>query len=199
MAKKKKQTPSKVTFLSPIGIAVHPKLTQPDTTGQYADGKYKTKLRVSPDAKGLQEYVAFLKKSAHELLPGYEEDELKYGFKIEDDGNYLFSFKSKFAPAIIDPKNNPINLRKLGPDFRIGGGSKLRIAGVLWPYEGKDDDGVSQQMNQVQLLKLVAGRDSMFEAVDDDDADFDAEAFAAENAGNGTEDDSGSSDNGLGI
>lgn len=200
--KKKAKTSSKVEFISPPLVAVYPWLTHPDTgNSKYADGKYKTGGRAAPDTKGLQEFVAFLKKNGMEMHPGQEEGDLKFGFKIEDDGTYLFKFKSKFAPAIIDPKNQPINVKKLGPDFRIGGGSVIKVAGVLFKYEGKDGepDGISLQMNQVKLLKLVAGRASMFTDEEEEDADFDADAWAAENVSGEEATEASSDDNDLGI
>jgi hypothetical protein len=178
MAKKSKKKASKITFVSPLGTFQYPKLTHPDTEGQYADGKFKTKLVVPPTAKGLQEFIAHLLASAKSLLPDSEEEELNLGYKVDDEGNYVFQFKSKFQPAIIDPSNKPVSIKKLGPDFRIGGGSKGRVAGVLFPYENKDGDGISLQMNQVQLTSVVAGRASMFE--DEVEGDFDPSEFAGE-------------------
>jgi hypothetical protein len=162
---------TKVKFISPIGTAQYPHLTTPDTTGKYADGKFKTKL-VVPAKEGGEEFAKFLRDTAKELT-GLKSPEVS--IKQDDDGNYVFSFKSKFCPAVIGPDNKPINLKKLDAEFRIGGGSRIRVGGECFPYE----KGISLQMKQVQIISVVTGRQSMFDEVE---GDFDPSEYAGEAA-----------------
>lgn len=160
---------AKIKFISPIGTANYPHLSSPDLTGKYADGKFKTKLSMSGEVAA--PFIQFLRDAAKTMVPDVKVPKL--GFKIEEDGSVTFSFKSKFAPAVIDPGNAAVNLKKLGDDFRIGGGSKVRIAGELFAY----DEGISLQMKQVQVLSIVTGRQSMF---DEAEGDFDASEYVDE-------------------
>jgi hypothetical protein len=179
---KKKGGGKKVYFTSPIGTFQHPHLTAPDTFGEYGDGKYKTKLRVEKTAKGVTEFISFLEDMAKKLLPFTEDETLRCGYKEgtgDDEGFYIFSFSSKFQPALVGPDNKPIDLKKMPKDFNIGAGSTGRIGGELFPYEHKDGDGVSLQMKQVQLATYVkGGRQSMFE--DTIEGDFNPEALEGE-------------------
>lgn len=151
---------AKITFVSPIGTARYPHITTPDSTGQYADGKFKTKLVVpKEDAASLVDRLKTLAK---------EHKVSKLPF-TEEDGDIVFSIKSKFKPLVFDAKNNEV--KKV--DLRVGGGSKLRVAGIVYPY----DKGLSLQMKQVQIIDLQDGSDAMFEAAEGsfDASDFDGE------------------------
>lgn len=152
---------AKITFVSPVGTARWPHITQPDNTGQFADGKFKTKLVVSK--KDAEPLVARLKELAKEhkvsMLP-FKEDP-------DDPSNIVFTIKSKYKPLVVDTKKNEVTK----PDLRIGGGSKLRIGGVIFPWA----KGLSLQMNQVQVLELVDGQNVMFDEVE---GSFDASDFA---------------------
>ena len=148
---------AKITFVSPIGTARYPHITTPDSTGQYADGKFKTKLVVpKKDAATLVEHLkAVAKEHRVSKLPFTEEV-----------GDVVFSIKSKFKPLVFDAKNNEV--KKV--DLRVGGGSKLRVAGIVYPY----DKGLSLQMKQVQIIDLQDGGDAMFEEAE---GSFDASDF----------------------
>lgn len=148
---------AKITFVSPVGTARYPHITTPDNTGQYADGKFKTKLVVpKKDAAPLVEHLKTIAK---------EHKVAKLPF-TEEDGDVVFSIKSKFKPLVFDAKNQEV--KKV--DLRVGGGSKLRVAGIVYPY----DKGLSLQMKQVQVLELQDGSDAMFEAAE---GSFDASEF----------------------
>lgn len=158
---------AKLTFVSPIGTARYPHITTPDNTGQYADGKFKTKLVVpKKDAAALVEHLKGLAK---------EHKVSKLPF-TEEDGDVVFNIKSKFKPLVFDAKNHEV--KKV--DLRVGGGSKLRVAGVVYPY----DKGLSLQMKQVQVLELQDGSDAMFEAAE---GSFDASEFDAGDTGSSFE------------
>lgn len=156
---------SKLTFVTPVGTARWPHITRPDTTGQFADGKFKVKLIVPK--KDVEDFVRSLKELAKEhkvsMLP-FKEDK-------EDPSNYEFSIKSKFKPLIVDAKKNEVKK----PDLFIGGGSKLRIGGVIFPWA----KGLSLQMKQVQVLDLVEGGNVMF---DEAEGSFDASELEGDEA-----------------
>ena len=170
-------------FISPKGIAKYPHFLEPDTQGKFPTGKYSTKLIMSPaDAKPL---IAVIDAMAKGLKSG--DPKLPYKFELVKDGeakkksgNIQFSFSSKFAPVLMDGKNQPINLKKMAKDFDIGSGSTVRIAGELYSY----DTGISLQMQQVQLLDLVNGRESKFDA--DDEGTFDGSEYEDDSSPQGS-------------
>lgn len=156
---------------SPIGIARYPNITQPDSFGKYADGKFKTQLVVSKkDAAPMVESLKALAKEnkvAH--LP----------FK-EDGDSIVFKFKSKYRPMIVDARNKKVE--KL--DLRIGGGSKIRVGYTVYPY----DKGLALQMTHVQVLALEEAGESIFEPAEDGTFDAstlgkDADAGVFEDSG----------------
>lgn len=141
----------KIPFVTPIGIAKYPHLSSPDSTGKFADNKYKTKLIVSKkDAKPL---IDNLKATAKAL----GVSKMPFADDPEDSDNVIFTAKSKYKPATFDTKKKEVK-----GDIRIGGGSKLRLAGVVFPY----DTGLSLQLKQVQVVELVDGADSMFDEIE---------------------------------
>lgn len=154
---------AKLTFVSPIGTARWPHITRPDSTGQFADGKFKVKLIVPK--KDAEDFVRNLKELAKEhkvsMLP-FKDDK-------DDPSNYEISIKSKYKPLIVDAKKREVTKA----DLRIGGGSKLRIGGVIFPWA----KGLSLQMKQVQILELVDGQDVMF---DEAEGSFDATELAGD-------------------
>jgi hypothetical protein len=80
-----------INFVSPIGIARFPKIDAPDTTGQYADNKYKTELVLSDaDTKA---FKATLQAAVKQLLPN--EKNVRIPMKTsKKDGVVSFIFKS---------------------------------------------------------------------------------------------------------
>lgn len=166
---------SKTMFITSAGTTNYPHITAPDTEGQYATNKFSTKLIMSPEAAKplidlIQSVVSTHKAGKNCKLP-YKPETRKDGDTAKPTGMLQFSLSSKYAPALMDSKNNPINLKKMGDDFFIGSGSKVKIAGEVYSY----DKGVSLQMRQVQLLNLVNTAASMFEA--DEDGNFDGSDY----------------------
>lgn len=150
----------KIPFVSPVGVARYPHITTPDSTGKYADNKFKVQVLIPK--KDAEPLVANLKKLAKELgvskMP-FKEDK-------DDPSMLVFVAKSKFKPLVFDAKRNEV--KKV--DLRVGAGSKLRVGGVVFPY----DTGLSLQMKQVQIIDLVDGANAMF---DEMEGSFDANEF----------------------
>jgi hypothetical protein len=144
---------AKVTFTTPIGVARFPKISKPDTTGDYADNKYKTDLVLdSADLKQVKQTITeFAKKEYGDLknikLPFGEAKDKETGETTE-----FVRFKSARKPVIIDAKRN-----KVPDDVEIYGGSKIRVGGTLNAYKKAGNKGVNIYLNAVQVIDLVTG------------------------------------------
>jgi hypothetical protein len=144
---------AKVNLVTPIGVARFPKISQPDTTGQYADNKYKTDVVFSDaDTKALKaQIVAFAKKELSSVnepqLPIKEAKDKETGEVVT-----FVRFKSKTKPMIIDAKKN-----RVPADVTIGGGSKVRIGATMSTYAKGPNKGVTLYLNAVQVVELHAG------------------------------------------
>lgn len=187
MSKKNTKT---INWMTPWFTARFPKLQQPDTQGQYADGKFKTDAIFEGDV--LTEANEKLTEAFNTFWPGkdlnlpiktfYANKEDKAAKKNpQGDG---ITMKSKRKPAILDAKKNRI------PDnVKIGGGSIMRAATAISPYEktekvkvkdaktGKvttvDETlyGVTVYVNAVQIRELKEGGFGA-EAFDEDEEGF---------------------------
>ena len=154
----------------PLGTAMYPHLTSPDLVGEYADGKYKTKVVVdkaaAADAIGIIEALA--KDKGVSGMP-FKDDK-------EDPSKVVFNCKSKYEPVIYaaDGKTRikPVE------GFDIGSGSTIRVMCELFPYQ----KGVSLQLKQVQLVHLVEYERSVFDAVEG--GTFDGSGFAPATSNN---------------
>jgi hypothetical protein len=176
---------AKVYFLTDAGIAQYPHIVEPDTEGQYATGKHTTKLVMSPEKaapliKQIDAMAEDHKVGKKNCKLPYKDDTRKDGDTVVKTGNIRFTMSSKFAPALIDPRNKPIKIKKLNDDFDIGAGSRIRVAGEIYPY----DKGLSLQMSQVQILDLVSGRQSRFDA---QDGSFDGSEYTDDDDGDTTQ------------
>lgn len=174
MAKKEK-------FITPVGIAVWPKLDEVDVY-QPVDKKgrpngaekrrYITRIKFSDT--DLATVQAYLKQKAAELLPDAENAKLPIK-KDKKTGELSLEATSgeKYRPAVFDAKNN-----KIPGGLPIGGGSKIRLDLSINAYEGFGG-GVNLYINAVQVLDLVekgVGKSSFEEA---DGFEFDGDEAAA--------------------
>jgi hypothetical protein len=183
----------KERFITPVGIAIYPKLNtvdvyQPvDKKGRPSGAekrRYITRLGFE-NQDDLAKVQAFLKKKAAELLPDVEDPKLPIK-KNKKDGSLSLEATSgeKYRPAIFDAKNN-----KLPASVVIGGGSKLRLDVSINAYDGFGG-GINLYLNAVQVLELVEGGQSKsqfeeadgfaYEGKDEDEA---AEGFPSETTG----------------
>lgn len=173
---------AKKSFTTPIGVARFPKISKPDTTGEYADNKYKTDLVLSDDElKAINaQLVAFAKEkfSADEVkaIVGTDNWPIKsVKDKETKEVTKCIRFKSKRKPLIVDAHKNKI------PDtVEIMGGSKVRIGYVPSTYTSPKK-GVNLYLNAVQVIELVQGFDvNDFEDYDGEDAYDATEGFDSE-------------------
>lgn len=148
---------TKIKFTSPFGSALYPHISSPDTVGQYADNKYKTKLVADLSAPGIQEFITKIDEAAS-AIHGAKGAKLYKPYVIDEDaGEVTFIFKTQYAPAIFDARNNAVK------NLKVGSGSILRILGQFVEFE----KGISAQFNQVQIRELNSQGSSGFDAVDD--------------------------------
>jgi hypothetical protein len=148
-----------------VGTAVFPKITKPDTTGKFADGKHKTGFAPDDAAE-----TAALKKKLRDFAAECGIENPKLPIKTDKkDGTVSFNFKtSKGRPVVFDSQGNKIPPNKV-PD--IFGGAKLRIAYTMTNY----DEGVSLWLDGVKLLSNPS-RTVAFTTDDTGDFVFDPDA-----------------------
>lgn len=166
---------NKIKIKTPFGIAVYPKISQPDTYGDFADGKFKTKLEF--DGSDLARVRKQLTDIAAELLPKVKRPKLP--IQTLPDGREVLIAKTKNRPPVFDTRNNPIP-KKVG----IGGGSIIRIECTVGTYPKGNPTGINLYLNSVQVKKLVEYTPGghfdevddgyVYEGGDEDDEDIDS-------------------------
>jgi hypothetical protein len=184
MASSKKKTET-IKFVTPVGEFRWPKVSQPDTKGKYADGKFKTAMVFSDEDH--KKVVARLTDAAKQLLGENAKDctmpvrEFK-NKDTEEVQEVGINFKSKYRPAVFDAKK-----KKLPEGVTIGNGSEGRIVGVIFSWDkttkvkGKNvtEYGISIRLGDVQITKLQEGG-SMGNGADFDD---DVEGYEYDGSG----------------
>lgn len=174
-------------FTSPAGVAVWPRLNQPDKRFN-ADGDYKTTLRLKRTDPGVEQFLADLKEAFDEHV-ATETDTLKKskgkGQKIKvcdppwkevvdkesgettGEVDVKFSLKAivkpkegaafEQSPALFDAQKKPVSKSVL-----VGGGSRIRVGGSIYCWHtAAIGCGISLRLRAVQLLDLVApGQDA---------------------------------------
>jgi DNA-directed RNA polymerase len=176
-----------VPFVTEVMTARYPKLSEPDTKGEYADGKYKTEA--TADEAYTETFQEAIQAVADEYFAGKKNVHLPW--KETKEGAIAFNFKSpKKKPMLTDSKGKPL---KQGTVVR--GGSLIRIAGVIAAWEKGAKRGVSLWPDAVRVLKLSEGFDAnaAFGAAEDGfDADeYEPTAFGDEEGTDETADTSG--------
>lgn len=155
-------------FVTNVMTARYPKLSEPDTKGEYADGKYKTEA--TADEAYTEQFQEQIQAYADTYFAGKKGVHLP--FKETKEGAIAFNFKSpKKKPQLTDAKGKAL---KEGTVIR--GGSLIRIAGVLAGWEKGAKRGVSLWPDAVRVIKLSEGFDAnaAFGAAEDG---FDADEY----------------------
>ena len=158
----------KDSFKTGVVTLQYPKILTPDTYGDQADGRYKTRWTMEATAsKKLQE---FLKKKAAAAFP--DKKGIKYPWKTDEEtGEVSFTAGSKYQPLTVDAKN-----KKVPSALKIGGGTKANLAIGLNPFKDKMGAArLSLYLNAVQIIELVEwqskAQESPFEASEGFEAD----------------------------
>lgn len=167
MADKKKSTKT-VSIITPFGTLRYPKISQPDTKGEYADGKHKTDIVFSDE--DYKSYEKKLKAAAKQLAPeGTDPDSLKLPLYDEWEEGKGTRAKSQYKPVILNGKNQEIAEKK-----QIGGGTiaRLAVAAAFYPKKGKNPAGLTLYLNKVQIKTLVEYQGGgEFDEIEGDEAD----------------------------
>lgn len=148
----------RISFVSPIGTAVFPHITQRDTEGKYATKKYGTRLELSPEdfARVKAELTRIAKDETFEVKTP------KMPFKKNKDEELCQIYAStQHLPLVIDSKKNKIvdpekiknvdspqaqeALRRL----EVWGGSRIRLGCSVYNY----GEGLSLQLETVQVIE----------------------------------------------
>jgi Single-stranded DNA-binding protein, Bacteriophage T7 len=164
-------------FVSPVGVAVFPRLNEPDFKFE-ADGMYSVKLALEgPAATELINMLQARIEAAHEFYleevrkkrPATQELKLadpSFSPEVDDKGartgRTLFNFKRKakvtsksgkvyeFSPALFDSHRDP-----LPSDTLVYGGSRIKVSFQAPPfYVASLGVGVKLQLAGVQVLEL---------------------------------------------
>ena len=121
-------------LFSPLATAGFAHLQEPDSVGDYADGKWKIQLYFEDNAefREFRDAVMLLYKGGREP------------FKEQEDGTFLLNPKTAHKPSIVDAKLQPIT-------DDVYKGSKVIASVTPAPYEG----GLTTYLNAVQVIELV--------------------------------------------
>ena len=140
-----------VAFTSAKGTAQYPWLNKADFQYDKA-GQFKVNLRVAnDDAKPLMESI----KAAAEEAFGKDASNARMPYKQDaETGEIIFTAKSKFKPKLVDSTGALIGSAS---EPAIYGGSKLKVAGTMYPYNAGGGIGISLQLAGVQILELSEG------------------------------------------
>lgn len=141
-------------FVTEIMTARKPKLSEPDTDGEYADGKYKTEATANGDYT--ERFQRAIRAVADTYFAGKKNVHLPW--KETKEGAIAFNFKSpKKKPEFVDARGNPLR-----QGIIIRGGSLIRIVGVMAAWEKGTKRGVSLWPDAVRVIKLVQGASASF-------------------------------------
>lgn len=141
-----------VPFVTEIMTARYPALSEPDTEGDYADGKYKTEAIADED------YTERFQEEIQAVIDTYltGKKNIHTPWKETKEGAIAFNFKSPHKqPVLTDAKGAPL---KAG--IIIRGGSLIRIAGVISAWEKGAKCGVSLWPDAVRVINLMGGFDA---------------------------------------
>ena len=139
----------KITFSTPKGIAAYPYITRADFEYN-PEGIFKTKIKMSAeDAAPLMKAIE--QAAADEF--GSKAKSARMPFKKLDDTNEVeFATKSKFKPKVVDSTGKTIPETAVP---NIYGGSVIKVAGTIFPYNQNGNVGISLQMGGVQIVELA--------------------------------------------
>ena len=159
---------SRLEIVSPEGIAVWPRLNEPDREFDPA-GLFHVKLRVSgKEAEGFMHEVTeyrdenYQASCAQKGKKKLEQNDLPWQEDEENPGEFLISFKLKAKvtarngdsweqrPTLLDSQLKPAT------GVSIGAGSKLKISTVVNAYcTPSGTTGVTLWCKAVQIIELV--------------------------------------------
>ena len=139
----------KKTFTTYKGVAVYPHLNKPDYAFN-ADGVFSTKLRVPADQA--EELIKTIQAVAQDEF-GKAANTARMPFSTDEEtGELVFLAKSKFKPKFMDSTGQMISEHSIP---QVYGGSVIKMAGTVYPYNAGGSKGVSLQLGGVQVISLA--------------------------------------------
>lgn len=141
----KTNTKPRIPFKTPSGIAERSHIASPDTEGEYADNKYKVKLRIT-DRKAALQAIAEAEAAAEELhgttegiaLPIYEDE----------DGTFVVMAKTQYQPTVYDAEGDELD------HDAAGRGSTVRLGGALEAYTKTEGKGAQKKTTRGLTYRL---------------------------------------------
>ena len=136
-----------VPFVTEVMTARYPKLSEPDTSGEYADGKYKTEATADEDYT--ERFQAEIQAVIDLHFAGKKH--VHAPWKETKEGAIAFNFKSPSKkPELTDAKGNPLKA-----DIVIHDGSLIRVSGLIAAWQKGAKHGVSLWPDAVRVIKLA--------------------------------------------
>lgn len=172
-----------IRITTPVGVAVYPKLTTPDTKFKPL-GEYTCKVRLSgADAEPIIANIeklqaAFFESEKAELMKGDGKAKAKakalklaspcYKPAVNDDGDETGEFEFNFKmnarivkegkpDRVMKPDVFDAKGKKLAVVPEIWGGSLVSVAGEASPFHTAIGVGISLRLNAVQIVELRSG------------------------------------------
>lgn len=114
-----KSNVKKIQFVTPAAKAIFPHISAPDTTGKFADNKFKLTLEFRDGDAGIELIREMAKKAVQqekgdvEFVDPFREGKDKYA-----DRRYI-SAKSKTQPAVVDSKRKPLADVNMGDTVKV--------------------------------------------------------------------------------
>lgn len=153
---------------TPVGVAVYPALTRPDTKFDEL-GQYKGDVRIPvEEAKSMMAKLADIFKNHTGKAPSKSGNTM-WDVEEDDDGNptgnviFKIRVKNKInrrgdlwdrKPALFDAKLKPLS------GVNPWGGTEMRVNFDVYPWDAGGKKGVSLQLIAVQVINLVEGGSS---------------------------------------
>ena len=135
-----------IQFITPFGTLRYPKVSQPDTKGAYAGGKFKTDIVFGDDDFAIVEKA--VTEAAAKLLPAVKNPRLPL-FTERGEGKGI-RLRCEHRPVVFDAKN-----KRLPEDVLIGGGTIARVAATIFAYSIGSNTGIGIRLGKIQVKELV--------------------------------------------
>lgn len=136
-------------FTTPRGIASYPKLIKPDTKFN-PEGVYSVALVIPKD--DASELISQIEEIFVDEFGPKKLSELQAPYKEDENGDYVFKFKSANKPQLFDAAGTAISPRA---DLKLGSGSVLKVKGSIKPIMVQKKYYATLYINGVQLIDLV--------------------------------------------
>lgn len=136
-------------FTTPKGVASYPKLIKPDTKFN-PEGTYSVALVIPADEA--DDLISQIEEIFVEEFGPKKLSELQTPYKKDENGDYIFKFKSSNRPQLFDAAGTAINPKA---ELKLGSGSVLKVKGSIKPIMVQKKYYATLYINAVQVIDLV--------------------------------------------